>query len=104
MVFNETAIHQKRTKFNFYRSRYGLNNGPGSIVDPYRKASDKRPLKIQNVSAFMKYNCRPNLLRQHKTTSNKQANNNNNNWTTGSWFGTGTYSMWRGERSTLSQP
>ena len=42
--------------------------------DPYRKASCKRPRKIQNVSIFIKYNNRPNLLRQRKKiTINNQT-------------------------------
>ena len=43
----------------------------------------------------MKYNHRPNLLRQLKTNNNKQANKDIY-WATGSWLGTGTLSMWWG--------
>ena len=42
--------------------------------DPYRKASCKRPRKIQNVSIFIKYNNRPNLCDNVKRiTINKQT-------------------------------
>ena len=63
---------KNRQNLNFYGSHNGLQQWTDR--DPYRKASCKRPRKIQNVSIFMKYNHRPNLLRQCKTNNNKQAN------------------------------
>ena len=58
MIVNETVIHQKQTNFKLLQ----VTLQPSTMErDQYRKASCKRPRKIQNVSIFMKYNHRPNL-------------------------------------------
>ena len=85
MIVNETAIHQKQTKFNLLQ----VTLRPSTMDrDPYRKTSCKKPRKIQNVSIFMKNNHRPNL-RQRKTNDKKQTSTDVHR-TIGSWLGTGT--------------
>ena len=76
----------KQTNFIFYRLRNGLQQWTG--IHTARQAV-KGPEKNQNVSIFIKYNNRPNLLRQRKRNNNKQANEDIH-WTTGFWLGRGT--------------
>ena len=75
---------KNRQNLNFYRLHNSLQQWTGIHT---AKQSVKGPRKIQNVSIFMKYNNRPNLLRQRKTNNNKQAKTSTGLQVPGLWRG-----------------